>query len=273
LHIENNTAFNVILPQDALQKHILCYNIVFPERNMFDESYTLMPNACGTLSLGFDGTAVLAELWGASITPTLLGAEPNKFSVLLLVQLSPYGLYQLTRQSQTEFADKRMSLEDIDYELFCSLQHAFLTSRTVAELACVCDKILHRRLERPVVSDTLILATEAIANSHGQIRVKEIACQVGYSERHLNRLFLMQVGMNIKHYTRLVRFNYVLKHVQKSPCFFAPLSQQAGYFDQAHFDKDFKAISGVTPQDYLKKMSHFYYDAAEVFTTLYQKEE
>ncbi len=27
---------------------------------------TLMPNACGTLSLAFDGSAIIAELWGAS---------------------------------------------------------------------------------------------------------------------------------------------------------------------------------------------------------------
>lgn len=67
--------------------------------------------------------------------------------------------------------------------------------------------------------------------------------QFCYSERHLNRLFLAQIGTSIKDYACLPRFNYVLKHIQKSPCFFVELSQQAGCFDQAHFDKDFKAIS------------------------------
>ncbi len=86
-----------------------------------------------------------------------------------------------------------------------------------------------------------------IANSHGKVKVKEVARQSCYSERQLNRLFLTQIGMNIKDFARLTRFNYVLKHIQKSSLLFAALSQQAGYFDQAHFDKDFKAISGVTP--------------------------
>ena len=100
-------------------------------------------------------------------------------------------------------------------------------------------------MENPLISDALLLATTVISDSHGQIQVKEVARQSGYSERHLNRLFLTQIGMNIKDFARLTRFNYVLKHIQTSPCFFATLSQQAGYFDQAHFDKDFKAISGV----------------------------
>ena len=56
----------------------------------FMGNYTLMPNACGTLSLAFNGVAVIAELWGASLTPTLLGAEPNNYQILLLIQLSPY---------------------------------------------------------------------------------------------------------------------------------------------------------------------------------------
>ena len=47
----------------SMRKYILYYNIVFPERDTFIDQYTLMPDACGTLSLAFDGNAVIAELW------------------------------------------------------------------------------------------------------------------------------------------------------------------------------------------------------------------
>ena len=235
--------------------------------------YTLMPNACGTLSLAFDGTSIIAELWGASTIPVLLGSEPNNYRVLLLIQLSSYGLYQLTRQSQVEFADKRLKLADIDNELFHSLHEAFIKSTTVTNLVNTCDRILLRRMEKCVVSDALSLATKVIVDCNGQVLVKEVARQSHYSERHLNRLFLTQIGMNIKSYVRITRFNYVLKHIQKSPCFFTALSQQAGYFDQPHFDKDFKSISGVTPEIYLKTMSDFYYDGTELFNIISSKEE
>ena len=79
--------------------------------------------------------------------------------------------------------------------------------------------------------------------------------------------------MSMKNFARLTRFNYVLKHIQTSPCFFAALSQQAGYFDQAHFDKDFKAISGVSPQKYVKTMSDFYYDGTEIYHIMSSKED
>lgn len=271
--IKNDKQFNMFPSHAGLRKYIQYYNIVFPSSNTFAAQYTIMPNGCGTLSLAFDGTDIIAEMWGASLTPVLLGSEPNTYHVLLLIQLSPYGLYQITRQSQTEFADKRLSLADVDNELFNLLHEAFIMSETVTELVNTCEDILYKRMEKWVVSDSLLLATEAISISHGQIGVKEIARQACYSERQLNRLFLTQIGMNVKNYARITRFNYVLKHIQKSPCFFAALSQQAGYFDQAHFDKDFKSISGVTPQRYIKTMSDFYYDGTEIYDTISSKED
>lgn len=271
--IENDKQFNIFPSHVGLRKYIQYYNIVFPSNDTFTAHYTLMPNACGTLSLAFDGTDVYAELWGASLNPVLLGTEPNSYRVLLLIQLSPYGLYQITRQSQAEFADKRLSLAHIDNELFHSLYQAFVASKTVSDLVNTCEKVLYRRMEKHVVSDAVLLATTVIADNCGQVQVGEVARQVCYSERQLNRLFLTQVGMNIKIYARLTRFNYVLKHIQTSPCFFAALSQQAGYFDQAHFDKDFKAISGVTPQKYLKTMSDFYYDGTEIHDIISSKED
>lgn len=271
--IKADKQFCMFPSQVGLRKYIEYYNIVFPPYDMFTSQYTLMPKACGVLSLAFDGTSVIAELWGVSLTPVLLGAEPNRYCVLLLIQLSPIGLYQITGQSQAEFANKRLSLEDIDSVLFQSLFEAFVISKTPAELVNACEKVLYRRMERHIVSDAVLLATSGIADHHGQVLVSEIARQVCYSERQLNRLFLTQVGMNVKNYVRLTRFNYVLKRIQTSPCFFATLSEQAGYFDQAHFDKDFKAISGVSPQEYLKTMSDFYYDADEIYDTISSKEE
>jgi AraC-like DNA-binding protein len=235
---------------------------------MFVEHYTLMPDGCGTLSFAFDGKDILAELWGASATPTFLGVEPNKYHVMLLIQLSPCGLYQITHCHQEEFTDKRILLKGVDKELYNSLCYAFETANNVAELFGMCDKILYSRMECSIVSDALLSATKTISDNQGQILIVELAKKVGYSERQLNRLFLMQIGMNAKSYARLVRFNYVLSRIQKSPSFFAALSQQAGYFDQSHFDRDFKAISGVTPQNYLKTMSDFYYGASDVSTIL-----
>ena len=270
--IHGDRDFNVSPPHATLRKYVQYYNLVFPKNNMFAEHYTLMPNACGTLSIAYDGTDVLAELWGASTTPNLLGEEPNQYHVMLLIQLSPFGLYQLTNLNQADFTDKRISLKDVDKELSDLLCQTFETASSMKELFCMCDRILHRRMEHNLVSNALFAATNTIMDKHGQIFVTELARKVGYSDRQLNRLFLAQIGMSVKRYASLTRFNYILQHIQQSTCSLAALAQQAGYFDQSHFDKDFRAISGVSPKQYLEKMSDFYYDESVIFNTILQKE-
>lgn len=271
--IKADKQFNMFPSDSELRKYILYYNIVFPYDDMFTAQYTLMPDACGTLSLAFDGKTVIAELWGASLAPVLLGAEPNNYLVLLLIQLSPIGLYRITGQNQAEFAGKRLSLFDVDNELYRSLLEAVLRSETADGLAKACEMVLYKRMNKHSVSDAVVLATSQISDTHGQLQVSEIAQNVCYSERQLNRLFLTQVGMNIKNYARITRFNYVLKNIKNSSSFLTTLSQQAGYFDQAHFDKDFKLICGVSPQNYVKTMSDFYYDGTEIYDTISSRED
>lgn len=278
MRIQKEKQFNPLPAPIGLRDYLQYYNLVFPERDTFAARYTLMPNACGTLSLAFDGGAVTAELWGAATAPVLLGAEPNRYRVLLLIQLSPCGLYQITRQNQRELAGRRLSLGDLDSGLTQQLNRAFVTSGSAMELAAACNGVLARRMETRVVSDALFLAANVISQNHGQVRVNELARQTCYSQRHLNRLFQTQIGMGVKDYARLTRFQYVLKHLQKRNRFrpsgyLAELSQEAGYFDQAHLDKDFKAISGVSPRHYLQTMSDFYYDGAEIYPTISSKAE
>lgn len=105
-------------------------------------------------------------------------------------------------QMLVELCHLRLLLADIDYELFKQLHQVFIMSKDIMELVNACDKILYRRMEKRIVSDALLLAATMISDSHGQVKVKEVAQQTCYSERHLNRLFLAQIGMNIKNYAR-----------------------------------------------------------------------
>jgi len=38
--------------------------LLFPDKNMLSEKYTLIPDASGTLSFAYDGKRIKGELWG-----------------------------------------------------------------------------------------------------------------------------------------------------------------------------------------------------------------
>lgn len=269
----NVKQFQIIPAHIGLRKYVQYFNICFPDKDSFSDGYTLLPNACGTISLAFDGAGVKAELWGAPLGAYTLGSEPNEYQVLVLIKLTHVGLFQLTRQDQAEFADKRIRLEDGDPKLYRELTDAFLYSDSVEDMVVSCEKAMYRRMEQEVVSDAVINVISAIDHNHGMMRVTEVANEAGYCERHLNRLLQRQVGMSVKQYLELTRLNYVLRNIQLSPLLFSALSQKAGFFDQAHMDKAFKKICGISPLEYRNNMSDFYYDGSEkVDMILYKKD-
>lgn len=269
----NGKQFQIIPAHIGLRKYVQYFNICFSDKDSFSAGYTLLPNACGTISLAFDGTGVKAELWGAPLGAYTLGSEPNGYQVLVLIKLTHVGLFQLTRQDQAEFVDKRISLEDVDPKLYREITDAFLYSDSVEDMIASCEKAMYRRMEQEVVSDTVVNVISAIDHNHGMMRVTEVANEAGYCERHLNRLLQRQVGMSVKQYLELTRLNYVLRNIQLSPLLFSALSQKAGYFDQAHMDKAFKKICGISPLEYRSNMSDFYYEGSEkVDMILYKKD-
>ena len=73
-------------------------------------------------------------------------------------------------------------------------------------------------------------------------------------ERHLERCFTEWMGIPPKLYARITRLNYVLRLKTRRPDLtWAAISHDAGYFDQTHLVKDFKAMAGEAPGAYLRR--------------------
>lgn len=259
LQVENKDTSNIVLPNPQLRQCVSFYNILTPQANMFSDKYTLIPNAGVTLSIAYDGKKILANVWGASTTSLNLGSEPNHYHSLLLIELLPYGLYQLTGFDQTEFTDKRINLEDVSSLLTKRLCNAFLRANSLSELTQSLDRILLNSIGQHRLSSELVFATKQILATSGILSVKELATCTSYSERHLNRLFHRQIGINIKSFSRLTRLNHTLLKLNSTPCTLADLAVECGFYDQSHFIQDFKTLCGTTPETYLKNMSDFSY--------------
>lgn len=258
-NLSKNDNFNLILPHIKLRDYILFYNLVNPRTNMFSDCYTIMPNVNGTITLSFDGIGFSAEVWGASTHSFIIGSQPNGLQHLLLIEFKPGGLYHLTGSTQEEFTNRRIELESVSPSLYQCLCNIFETVNTVSELADLLDEVFLSFLFKHELHSELIFATKKIINSGGRTSVHELVDIVNYSERHLNRIFYMQTGMNVKTFSRLIRFNSVLQELHTTPYSIAQLSIQNGYYDQSHLIQDFKTFCGVTPEAYIKNMSDFSY--------------
>ncbi|MFN8059909.1 MAG: helix-turn-helix domain-containing protein [Vicinamibacterales bacterium] len=117
--------------------------------------------------------------------------------------------------------------------------------------AALLDAFFEACLTRETPFDRFDRALRCLVDSHGTAGVEEIASAGGVSSRHLERLFARYLGIAPKMTGRILRFQRVLRALMRDPgCPLARLAAEAGYFDQAHFIKDFKRMSGGVPRGY-----------------------
>lgn len=101
------------------------------------------------------------------------------------------------------------------------------------------------------VSELTRYTVGAINNSNGSLRIHELADHLHYSERHLSRVFLEHMGISPKNFARIVRFQGVLNAIMDSPdVSLCRCLLEFGYSDQAHFQREFKQYTGITPKHF-----------------------
>ena len=90
-------------------------------------------------------------------------------------------------------------------------------------------------------------AIDIILRNFGVVNLKE-DIDTGVSQRQLRRLFKYYIGDTPKSFSKVVQFQNILRakpssqSLRKNKLFY-----NFGYYDQAHFIKDFKNFYGVTP--------------------------
>lgn len=113
--------------------------------------------------------------------------------------------------------------------------------------------VLNARIEslsKNYKPDVIDDAIAVIFETHGLISVRELCERTSTKERQLERLFRKYIGLSPKFYMRVIRFSYVFKMVNEKKLTGAQLGLEAGFYDQPHFIKNFKAFTGEDPSAY-----------------------
>jgi len=111
---------------------------------------------------------------------------------------------------------------------------------------------------RLILNPFISFAVKEIMARPAGSTMQALAQKVGYSQKHMIRLFRDHVGVSPKAFFRIMRFQQVIAglEVNRTPDWSA-VSHECGYYDQAHFISDFKHFSGFTPGRYVQAQSEF----------------
>ena len=97
-------------------------------------------------------------------------------------------------------------------------------------------------------------ALDAFGRSNGTRAVGDVVQRIGLSAKRFADVFRSEVGLTPKAFCRIRRFNEVLRRIESlTDVDWADVALSCGYFDQAHFNHDFREFAGLTPSNYLRQ--------------------
>jgi AraC-like DNA-binding protein len=94
-------------------------------------------------------------------------------------------------------------------------------------------------------------AIEQIRQSKGDIKIKDLLSGLPISRDPFEKRFRKITGTSPKHFSVIVRLKNLIDNYSGAVSL-TDAAYSAGYYDQAHFIKDFRAFTGQAPHDFFK---------------------
>jgi AraC-like DNA-binding protein len=132
-------------------------------------------------------------------------------------------------------------------------------SESVTELELRLESLLMRQVQRSLEPNRLIaFAVQQLQHSPQFLAIRDLASMVGISQKHLISQFEKVVGLRPKSFARVCKFQKVVNLIEKqNQIEWSAIASDCGYYDQAHFIKEFQAFSGLNPSDYVSKRGDY----------------
>lgn len=129
------------------------------------------------------------------------------------------------------------------------------------ERVALVDRTLALRLARRGDAELRADVSRALARLCGGARVADVAAEVGYSRRRLTTLVRAECGVAPKEFQRIARFEVAHRMLGRRPL--AEVAARCGYSDQAHLSREWAALAGCTPTEWLREEFPFVQDPAD----------
>jgi AraC-like DNA-binding protein len=217
-----------------------------------------------------DGIVELVFHWGEPFTTAFAGRaaelQPRSFAIaqarsfveiaprgrsgFVSVRFEPGGVCHFMRPPVSSFTDSLAAAGDLWGRAVDDLESALGEAGSPAARVGLLERFLLAQLERhhkPGVSELVA----ALFACPGDARIATLCRELGVGERRLERTLQAAVGTSPKQALRVARFRRAGTRLRKDRGRdLAELALACGYYDQAHFNGDFKALSGLTPLEF-----------------------
>ncbi|MBS1564214.1 MAG: AraC family transcriptional regulator [Bacteroidetes bacterium] len=223
---------NRILPDTALVMAFRCNGVVHHRNASAD---LLLPSSLIT---------------GIRQSYRIVGYGPG--TTMLLVTFTETGAASFFLQPLHELEDCSLPLELLlPRQELSEVEERLAEAETNAQRFAVLEAFLRSRLQEDKEDPIVRQAIQSIRTAKGDIRVKDLLQELHISRDPFEKRFRRITGSSPKHFAGIIRLRGLIdNYAQRNNL--TDAAHAAGYFDQAHFNKHFKAFTGQTPMDFFR---------------------
>ncbi|NHZ36043.1 AraC family transcriptional regulator [Massilia sp. CCM 8692] len=177
---------------------------------------------------------------------------------VLGVRFRPGALRPFISHPVSRLADRTMSFDDVLRVPTMEAEQRVLGGAGDADMVGAAEAMLLAVLPAPdaraLIAEQAVAAAAAV---DGPASVAALCAQMGIEERALQRLFSNYVGVSPKWVIQRYRLQEASWRLARpGPVDLAGLASQLGFFDQAHFTRDFTKLVGTSPLEYWKSQQN-----------------
>ena len=178
------------------------------------------------------------------------------------VHFKPWGLAPFLPMPAAELCDLPVTVEQVwGRPATAELRDRLATADGPQEMLTLLEEELVRRLRVIDGLDLVRHMSSAVAATGGTVPIRDIGVAARASSTYLAKRFKAVVGVTPKRLARSYRFSStVLALDVAAPIDWGDVAAGAGYFDQAHFVREFREFTGLTPTRYAEVRRRFLRD-------------
>ncbi|HSS20680.1 MAG TPA: DUF6597 domain-containing transcriptional factor [Pyrinomonadaceae bacterium] len=180
----------------------------------------------------------------------IIGSENTS---MVGVRFRPGGAYPFFSFPISELSDAVIDLDLIWGSLVDEIRDQLLETPSPEARLLVMESFMLRHARRALETNRLIsFAVQQLQHSPQFLAIRDLANTIGITQKHLISQFEKIVGLRPKTFARISKFQKVLTSIEQTKKVeWSAIANDCGYYDQAHFIKEFQTFSGLNPSAYL----------------------
>ncbi|MDN5204545.1 helix-turn-helix transcriptional regulator [Fulvivirgaceae bacterium BMA10] len=165
----------------------------------------------------------------------------------------PYGFGNFVNTPLKNLADKETPVENLFGEIPAKeLEQKIIQATDTQQRIEIIETFLLNKLNDNTTVENIVRTTvDALVSTNGSTPINTILKDDLSKRRQLERNFKKQIGISPKQLGKVMRLQAALKMLLNNNENLTDIAYESEYFDQAHFIKDFKEFTGITPKEFL----------------------